>query len=281
MGSTDGSVKGDVGIGEDGEHSANGNGRSRSRSSNGSGHVATGELRSEDRRGMSALSVGDQAIASEPGVESRLQAPPGAMVQGEEVRAAASDQLTVAEQAIELAVRQILANVGEDPDREGLLKTPYRVAKMFRELLGGYEKDVATVVNGALFEVDYGDGEMVVVADIPFDSLCEHHMLPFTGSAHVAYLPGNRVVGLSKIPRIVEMFARRLQIQERLGNEIADALEAAVAARGVIVLIEGQHSCAALRGVKKHGMNMVTTALRGEFRTNLALRDEFYRMIGR
>jgi GTP cyclohydrolase I len=132
-----------------------------------------------------------------------------------------------------------------------------------------------------MFDVEYGEGEMVVVADIEYSSMCEHHMLPFTGKAHVAYVPGNKVIGLSKIPRIVDMFARRLQVQERLTNQIADAIEDAVEAVGVMVVIEGQHSCASLRGVKKHGVNMVTTAQRGEFRTNRDLRNEFYRLVGK
>jgi GTP cyclohydrolase I len=183
--------------------------------------------------------------------------------------------------AIEDAVRLILLNVGEDPNRDGLLKTPHRVAKMYDEMLEGYTQDVETIINGALFDVEYGDGEMVVVADIEYTSMCEHHMLPFVGKAHVAYIPRDKVVGLSKIPRIVDMFARRLQVQERLTNEIADALETYLDPVGVMVVLEGQHSCAALRGVKKHGVNMVTTAKRGEFRTNRDLRDEFYRLIGK
>jgi len=183
--------------------------------------------------------------------------------------------------AIEDAVRLILLNVGEDPDRDGLLRTPHRVAKMYDELLEGYRQDVETIINGAMFDVEYGEGEMVVVANIEYHSMCEHHMLPFTGKAHVAYIPRNKVVGLSKIPRIVDMFARRLQVQERLTNEIADALNEHLDPVGVMVVIEGQHSCAALRGVKKHGVNMVTTAKRGEFRTNRDLRDEFYRLIGK
>jgi GTP cyclohydrolase I len=182
---------------------------------------------------------------------------------------------------IEESVRQILIGVGEDPDRDGLLRTPHRVAKMYDELLEGYDKDLETVINGALFEVEYGEGEMVVVADIEYQSMCEHHMLPFVGRVHVAYIPRDKVVGLSKIPRIVDMFARRLQIQERMTNEIADAIEEALDPVGVIVVVEGQHSCAALRGVKKHGVNMVTAAKRGEFRTNRDMRDEFYRMIGK
>jgi GTP cyclohydrolase I len=183
--------------------------------------------------------------------------------------------------AIEEAVQQILINVGEDPDRDGLLRTPHRVAKMYSELLDGYDKDLETVINGALFEVGYGEGEMVTVADIEYSSMCEHHMLPFVGRVHVAYIPRDRVVGLSKIPRIVDMFARRLQIQERMTNEIADAIQEALDPVGIMVVVEGQHSCASLRGVKKHGVNMVTTAKRGEFRTNRDLRDEFYRLIGK
>jgi GTP cyclohydrolase I len=182
---------------------------------------------------------------------------------------------------LEDAIRLILLNVGEDPDRDGLQRTPQRVAKMYDELLAGYQQDVETLINGAMFEVEYGEGEMVVVADIEYQSMCEHHMLPFTGKVHVAYIPRDKVVGLSKIPRIVDMFARRLQVQERLTNEIADALDKHLDPLGVMVVVEGQHSCAALRGVKKHGVNMVTTAKRGEFRLNRDLRDEFYRLIGK
>ena len=185
------------------------------------------------------------------------------------------------ETAIEGAVHQILLNVGEDPSRDGLLDTPSRVARMYGELLEGYRQDAASVVGNALFDVEYEGEEMVVVADIPYASMCEHHMLPFVGKAHVGYLPGEKVVGLSKIPRIVDLFARRLQIQERLTGEIAEALEQALHPRGVMVVVDGQHSCAQLRGVKKHGVNLVTTALRGEFRSDRGLRDEFYRLSGR
>jgi GTP cyclohydrolase I len=183
--------------------------------------------------------------------------------------------------AVEDAVYQILLNVGEDPERDGLIRTPHRVAKMYGELLEGYNQDVETVLNGAMFDVEYGDSEMVVVDNIEYSSMCEHHMLPFVGKAHVGYIPGEKVVGLSKIPRIVDMFARRLQVQERLTNEVADAIEQTIGAAGVMVVIEGQHSCAALRGVKKHGTNMTTTAKRGEFRQNRDARDEFYRLIGK
>jgi len=179
------------------------------------------------------------------------------------------------------AVSQILACLGEDPTREGLRDTPRRVVKMYGELLGGYFQDLDTIVNGARFDVEYGAGEMVMASEIEYVSMCEHHMLPFTGKAHVGYIPKDRVVGLSKIPRIVDMFAHRLQVQERLTNEIADALEEAITPAGVIVILEGEHSCAGLRGVKKHGMNMTTTAQRGAFRDDRALRDEFYRLLGR
>lgn len=185
------------------------------------------------------------------------------------------------ELGIESAVSQILACVGEDPRREGLQETPKRVARMYGELLEGYSQELETVVNGAKFDVEYGQQEMVVATEIEYASMCEHHLLPFTGVAHVAYVPTQRVLGLSKIPRIVDMFARRLQIQERLTNEIAAAIEKAIAPAGVMVVLEGQHSCAALRGVRKQGMNMKTSARRGVFRSDGALRDEFYRLVAR
>jgi len=185
------------------------------------------------------------------------------------------------ETAVRDAVSQILACLGEDPTRDGLRDTPRRVARMYGELLGGYEQDLDTIVNEAKFDVSYGAGEMVVASHIEYVSMCEHHMLPFTGKAHVAYLPKDRVIGLSKIPRIVDMFAHRLQVQERLTNEIADALEGAIDPGGVMVVLDGQHSCAALRGVKKHGMNMTTTAQRGAFRDDRGLREEFYRLLGK
>jgi GTP cyclohydrolase I len=178
-------------------------------------------------------------------------------------------------------VRRILVNVGEDIEREGLVNTPGRVARAYTELLEGYTQNVETVINGAMFDVEYGDGEMIVVSDIEYDSMCEHHMLPFSGKAHVAYIPNQKVVGLSKIPRIVDMFARRLQVQEQLTNQIADALNDHLDAAGVMIVLEGHHSCASLRGVKKHGVNMLTTAKRGMFKTDPAIRDEYYRLIGK
>jgi len=185
------------------------------------------------------------------------------------------------EGALEQAVYQILLNVGEDPDRNGLKDTPQRVARMYTELLGGYSQDLKTIVNGALFDVDYDAGEMVVVGDIPFSSMCEHHMLPFTGKVHVAYIPTDKVLGLSKIPRIVDMFARRLQVQERMTNEIADALAEVVNPAGVMVVVEGQHTCTSVRGVKKDGVTMTTAARRGKFRDDPQLRGEFDRVIGK
>jgi GTP cyclohydrolase I len=185
------------------------------------------------------------------------------------------------EAALRLAVSQILAGIGEDPAREGLRDTPRRVAAMYGELLGGYKDDLDTIVNEARFDVEHGVGEMVLASDIAYVSMCEHHMLPFTGKAHVAYLPRERVIGLSKIPRIVDMYAHRLQVQERLTNEIAGALEKAIDPSGVMVMLEGEHSCAALRGVKKKGMKMVTVAQRGDFREDRNLREEFYRLLGR
>lgn len=201
---------------------------------------------------------------------------PSARVEGQAPVVARVDKVE-----LERHVREILRLVGEDPERDGLHRTPHRVAKMYDELLAGYGQDVETILNGAMFDVDYGESDMVVVSGIEYQSLCEHHMLPFTGTAHVAYLPRERVVGLSKIPRIVDMFAKRLQVQERLTNQIADAIDEALDPLGVFVLVDGQHSCASLRGVKKHGMNMATTARRGRFAEDPTLRDEFFRMVER
>lgn len=177
-------------------------------------------------------------------------------------------------QAIESAVREILHNVGENPDRDGLLGTPNRVARAYDQLLGGYTVDPVKLINGAMFDVEYD--EMVVVKDIEFFSMCEHHMLPFQGRAHVAYLPGKQVVGLSKIPRMVDMFARRLQIQERLTHEIAELMDEMLSPRGVAVVVEASHMCAQMRGVEKEHAYMVTSAMLGEFKTDKAQRDEFY-----
>jgi GTP cyclohydrolase IA len=174
---------------------------------------------------------------------------------------------------IERAVGVILAQIGEDPDREGLLRTPSRVAKMYAELTAGYHIDPQALINDAVFSVDYD--EMVLVKDIDFSSLCEHHMLPFMGRVHVAYIPNGKVIGLSKIPRIVEMFARRLQVQERMTVQIADFLDQALQPRGVAVVAEGVHMCSVMRGVKKANAKMITSAMRGVFRSDSRTRAEF------
>lgn len=174
---------------------------------------------------------------------------------------------------IEHAVREILLGVGEDPAREGLERTPSRVGRMYGELLAGYAVDPQTLINEALFTGPYED--MVVVRDIEFASMCEHHMLPFIGRAHVAYLPKGRIIGLSKIPRVVDMFARRLQIQERLTHEVADFLVETLQPHGVGVVIEALHLCASIRGVKKAEARMVSSAMRGLFRSSPKTRAEF------
>jgi len=180
---------------------------------------------------------------------------------------------------IEGAVRQILLEIGEDPDRDGLRATPARMHRMYREVTAGYHVDVDRMINRAIFEVDYS--EMVVVRDIPFHSLCEHHLLPFFGSAHVAYVPDGRVIGLSKIPRIVEMYARRLQVQERMTQQIAELLMERLQPKGVGVVLEATHLCAAMRGVRKPGTIMTTAAVLGLFRRNDKTRAEFFAHIGR
>jgi GTP cyclohydrolase I len=174
---------------------------------------------------------------------------------------------------VEAAVREILAEIGEDPDRDGLAGTPERVHRMYAELTAGYHVDPERLVNGAIFDVDYS--EMVIVKDIPFYSLCEHHLLPFFGTAAVAYIPEGRVIGLSKIPRIVETYARRLQVQERLTQQVADFLMARLGPQGVGVVVEATHLCAVMRGVRKPGTVMTTAAVLGIFRKNDKTRAEF------
>jgi len=175
---------------------------------------------------------------------------------------------------IECAVRDILSAIGEDPDREGLLATPKRIARMYEELTAGYHVDSEALINDAVFDVRYD--EMVVVRNIDFYSLCEHHMLPFFGQAHVAYIPDGKVIGLSKIPRIVEMFARRLQVQERMTRQIAEFLEETLNPLGVAVVVEGMHMCSTMRGVKKANARMTTSAMLGTFKKNQATRTELF-----
>lgn len=181
--------------------------------------------------------------------------------------------------SIETAIANILTAFGEDPDREGLVRTPDRVARMYQELLAGYRIDPVAMINDACFEVDYD--EMVIVRDIEFYSLCEHHMLPFLGRAHVAYIPKGHVIGLSKIPRIVDMFARRLQVQERMTRQVADFINGLLHPLGVAVVIEAVHLCSMMRGVKKHDARMTTSAMLGGFRNNAATRQEFLDNISR
>ncbi len=175
---------------------------------------------------------------------------------------------------VEAAVREILTEIGENPDRQGLVGTPSRVHRMYTELTAGYHVDPDRLINGAIFDVPYS--EMVVVKDIPFYSLCEHHLLPFFGRAAVAYIPRGRVVGLSKIPRIVETYARRLQVQERLTQQIADFLQDRLDPKGVGVVIEATHLCAVMRGVRKPGTVMTTSAVLGLFRSRDNTRAEFF-----
>ena len=177
------------------------------------------------------------------------------------------------------AIRHILEEMGEDPEREGLVGTPGRVERSLTFLTSGYRADVDEVINGALFTVDYS--EMVIVKDIDFYSLCEHHLLPFFGKCHVAYVPQGRVIGLSKIPRIVDVFARRLQVQERMTNQIADIIQEKINPLGVAVVVEGTHLCMAMRGVEKQNSFAVTSAMHGVFREDPRTRSEFLELIHR
>jgi len=200
-------------------------------------------------------------------IETELGEEPAAAIEGASLRGPDTNP------RVEAAVREILDEIGEDPDRDGLLGTPARVHRMYTELTAGYHVDPARLINGAIFEEDYS--EMVVVKDIPFYSLCEHHLLPFFGSAAVAYIPRGRLIGLSKVPRVVEMYARRLQVQERLTQEIADFLQDNLQPQGVGVVLEATHLCASMRGVRKPGTVMTTSAVLGLFRSRDKTRAEF------
>ena len=183
------------------------------------------------------------------------------------------------EERVREAVELLLAEVGEDPTRDGLVRTPERVAQALRFLTSGYDTDIREVVNDALFAV--GGSDMVIVRDIDFYSLCEHHMLPFFGRCHVAYLPREQVIGLSKIPRLIEMFSRRLQVQERMTNQIASSLAEVLDPLGVGVVVEATHLCIRMRGVEKQNAFAVTSAMLGSFRDDARTRMEFLELIGR
>lgn len=182
------------------------------------------------------------------------------------------------QEKIKNAIRLLLEGIGEDVNREGLLETPDRIARMYEEICGGMEEDPDTHLS-KVFHVD--TNEMVMEKDITFYSTCEHHMLPFYGKVHIAYIPDGKVVGLSKLARTVEVYARRLQLQEQLTGQIADALMTHMQPKGVMVMIEAEHMCMTMRGIKKPGTQTVTIARRGDFETNPALEDRFFRMLGR
>jgi GTP cyclohydrolase IA len=186
---------------------------------------------------------------------------------------------TIVKESLEQAVEEIIRGLGEDPDREGFQKTPHRVAKSFLFLTSGYSKNIDQLLNGAVFEEKYN--EMVIVRDIDVFSLCEHHLLPFYGRAHVAYIPNGKIVGLSKLPRIVDMFARRLQVQERLTQEIAQTLYDVLDPIGVAVVIEARHMCMMMRGVEKQNSLATTSAMLGVFQTDPKTRTEFLNLIDR
>lgn len=188
-----------------------------------------------------------------------------------------AEALTLRQASLREIYAEVLTRIGEDPARDGLVNTPLRMEKAMHHLTRGYTQTVEEVINGALFDVDYD--EMVIVRDIEFYSQCEHHLLPFFGRAHVAYVPQGKVIGLSKIPRIVDVFARRLQVQERLTRQVAEAIEDAVHPQGVAVTMEAQHLCMMMRGVEKQQSRTVTSAMLGVFKTQIQTRNEFLSLI--
>jgi|TARA_A100001388_G_scaffold275751_1_gene261898 GTP cyclohydrolase I len=180
---------------------------------------------------------------------------------------------------IEKITKQLLTEIGEDPNREGLIKTPYRVSKAWEFFSKGYKENLDIIINGAIFNEDARD--MVIVRDIEFFSLCEHHLIPFFGKAHVGYIPNGKVIGLSKIPRIIDMFSRRLQVQERLTHQIADAINSVLNPKGVSVVMEGRHMCMQMRGVEKQNSFTSTSAMSGQFKKSAETRSEFLSIINR
>ncbi|HZU87543.1 MAG TPA: GTP cyclohydrolase I FolE [Anaerolineaceae bacterium] len=203
------------------------------------------------------------------------------MVKNKKLRELAQilDSKKVDRHRIEPAVEQILTAIGEDASREGLERTPQRVARMFEELTQGYREDPQALLNNAIFSIEQDD--LVVVRDIEFYSLCEHHLLPFLGSVHVAYIPDGKIIGLSKIPRIVDMFARRLQVQERFTRQVAEFIDQVLHPKGIAVVVEAKHLCSMMRGVRKQEARMTTTCMLGEFDQNRDLRNDFLAMISR
>ena len=193
------------------------------------------------------------------------------------LRLSSQDDLSTEQDPVEALVTQLLLHVGESPDRNGLVNTPKRVAKAMRFMTQGYRQDIDELLNGALFPIEYD--EMVIVKDIDFFSMCEHHLLPFFGKCHVGYLPNKRVVGLSKIPRVVDAFSRRLQVQERLTVQIAETLKKKLNAHGVGVVVEARHLCMMMRGVEKQNTVAVSSSMLGVFRTQLQTREEFLKLI--
>ena len=187
-----------------------------------------------------------------------------------------TEPTTVTSATFEDLVREMIVRLGEDPEREGLVRTPDRVHRAYQHLVKGYKEDPEAMLKEALFTVNYD--EMVIVKDVEMFSLCEHHMLPFFGKVHVAYIPNGKVIGLSKIPRLIEIFSRRLQIQERLTTQIAETIQSAIQPQGVGVVIEARHLCMMMRGVEKQNSRTITSALRGVFRDDAKTRDEFLRL---
>ena len=214
----------------------------------------------------------DAVAASEMGVQHKLES-------GSLLERFGLDAEPVDEDAVRDATLSLLYAIGEDPARAGLTETPKRVARAYTELVSGYTTDPVELVNNAIFDIDCDD--MVIVSNIEYYSLCEHHMLPFLGHAHVAYLPNRKIVGLSKIPRIVDMFSRRLQVQERLTRQIAEFLVEVLDPRGVAVVMTARHMCSMIRGVMKHDANMTTSAMLGDFRNKPSTRHEFLMHIQR
>ena len=198
---------------------------------------------------------------------------------GHKQTTAVSAHTSLADASLQEIYSEILTRIGEDPTRDGLLATPRRMVKSMEFLTRGYTMDVNEVLHSALFDVDYD--EMVIVKDIEFFSMCEHHLLPFFGKAHIAYVPNGKVIGLSKIPRLVDMFARRLQVQERLTRQIADAIDEAIHPQGVAIILEAQHLCMMMRGVEKQHSSTTTSAMLGVFKSQLQTRNEFLSLVRR